>query len=56
MVSFDVENMFPTIPISDSAINIIRDYLIKFENDIDLLGFDMECVLDLLIITVIIQK
>ena len=42
MASFDVENMFPTMPISDFAINVIKMYLEKYCEHIDMLGFTIE--------------
>ena len=48
MASFDIENMFPNMPINNRATAIIRDYLEEFESKIDLLGFDIEGIIRLL--------
>ena len=48
MASFDIENMFPNMPIGPAALNVIRLYLHKFEGEVDLMGFRIEDVIDLL--------
>ena len=48
MASFDIENMFANMPIGPAALNVIRLYLHKFEGEVDLMGFRIEDVIDLL--------
>ena len=48
MASFDIENMFPNMPTNDDAIKVIKSYLHKFEDIIDLLGFSINNILKLL--------
>ena len=37
--SLDVENMYPTIPTCDRALNILRHYLLKYKSEISMFGF-----------------
>lgn len=48
MASFDIESMFPSMPTSEFALNIVRGYLIKYEQNVDLFGFSIEDIIELL--------
>ena len=38
--SIDVENMYPTLPTSDTALEVLLTYLLQHQPNIDFLGFD----------------
>ena len=46
--SLDVANMFPTIPISGKAINVIHDYIVKYRSHIELYGFKVWHIMEIL--------
>ena len=39
MFSLDVAEMYPTLPTNDQALKIILEYLNKYQDKIDLFGF-----------------
>ena len=43
--SFDVENMYPTMPKCEKALTILRGYLLKYD-DIDLFGFNKSHIVE----------
>lgn len=48
MASLDIENMYPTIPISNEAVKIVKDYLDQNFDNIDLFGFNSDDVITML--------
>lgn len=46
--SLDVENMYPTLPTDESALNIIKTYIERYKDKIDMLGFNTSHILSML--------
>ena len=40
LCSIDVESMYPTLPTSDTALDVLLTYLLQHQHNIDFLGFD----------------
>ena len=46
--SLDVENMYPTLPTNDRALNVIKSYIEKYKDQINMLGFSTSHILSML--------
>ena len=46
--SLDVENMYPTLPTDDEALNVIKSYIEKYKDQINMLGFTTSHILSML--------
>ena len=46
--SLDVENMYPTLPTDDKALNVIKSYIEKYKDQINMLGFTASHILSML--------
>lgn len=46
--SLDIENMYPTMPTDNSAINIIKSFLIKHQSSIDTYSFKISHIISML--------
>ena len=42
--SLDVENMYPTLPTNDRALNVIKSYIEKYKDQINMLGFTLQYI------------
>ena len=48
IASLDITNMYPNMPIDSTALNVIREYLIKCEDKINLFGLKIDSIMKIL--------
>ena len=48
IVSLDIANMYPTVPINKEALKVIESYLIKYKEEIEMFGFKIKHIIMML--------